>query len=59
MRKVFLLATTAILLAAPATFANGGKEKAKQKQSCTSCTKQNCTGQKCADCCKHGKCTKG
>ncbi|HEY4337376.1 MAG TPA: hypothetical protein VGM89_15805 [Puia sp.] len=57
MRKIFLLATTAILLTAPATFANGGKEKAKQKQ-CTHCTKQNCSGQKCADCCKHGQCTK-
>jgi len=59
MRKVFLLALTAVLLAGPAAFANGGgKAKAKQ-QDCTHCTKQNCTGTKCAQCCAHGKCTKG
>jgi hypothetical protein len=57
MRKVFLLAMTAVVLAGPAAFAAGGG-KAK-KQDCTHCTKQNCTGAKCAQCCSHGKCTKG
>jgi len=57
MRKIFLLATTALLLGGAVAYA-GGKEKAKQKD-CTHCTKQNCTGQKCAECCAHGKCTKG
>jgi hypothetical protein len=55
MRKVFLLAMTAVMLAGPA-FASGGS-KAK-KQDCTHCTKQNCTGAKCAQCCAHGKCVK-
>jgi len=57
MRKAFLLALTAVLLAGPAAFATGGG-KAK-KQDCTHCTKQNCTGTKCAKCCAHGQCTKG
>ena len=55
MRKVFLLAMTAIVLAGP-VFAGGSKVK---KQDCTHCTKQNCTGAKCAQCCSHGKCVKG
>ena len=54
MRKAFLLAVTAIVLAGPAVYATG---KGKQP-SCTHCTKQNCTGAKCAQCCAHGKCTK-
>jgi len=56
MRKVFLLAMTAVLLAGPAVFADGGKKKQKD---CTHCTKQNCTGPKCAECCAHGQCVKG
>jgi hypothetical protein len=49
------MAMTAALLAGP-VFAGGGKAK---KQDCTQCTKQNCTGAKCAQCCSHGKCVKG
>jgi hypothetical protein len=56
MRKAFLLAITAALLAGPIVYANGGKAK---KQDCTHCTKQNCTGQKCDQCCKNGQCKKG
>jgi len=55
MRKAFLLAMTAVVLAGPG-IASDGKIK---KQDCTHCTKQNCTGQKCDQCCKHGQCTKG
>ena len=57
MRKAMLLAMTALMLAGPAAYAGGGKAKAK-KQTCTHCTKQNCTGAKCAQCCKNGQCTK-
>jgi hypothetical protein len=56
MRKIFLLATTALVLAGSVATAGGGKQKQKD---CTQCTKQNCTGQQCAHCCAHGKCTKG
>lgn len=58
MRKIFLLATTALLLAGSVANAGGNKPKTKQAD-CTHCTKQNCTGQKCADCCAYGKCKKG
>lgn len=56
MRKIFLLAATALVLTGLTVTAGGGKSKQKD---CTTCTKQNCSGQKCADCCAHGKCTKG
>ena len=56
MKKALLLAMTAVVLAGPATYAGGVKHK---KQDCTKCTKQNCTGQKCDECCKHGQCIKG
>lgn len=55
MRRSVLLAVTALMLAGPLAYAGGGKAK---KQTCTHCTKQNCTGAKCAQCCKDGKCTK-
>jgi len=57
MRKAFLLAVTAAMLAGP-VFAGGSKGNKGKKQDCTHCTKQNCTGKKCDQCCKDGKCTK-
>lgn len=47
---------TALMLAGPAAYAGGGK--AKKQKACTHCTKQNCTGAKCDQCCKNGQCTK-
>ncbi|HWB93971.1 MAG TPA: hypothetical protein VG605_19085 [Puia sp.] len=58
MRKTVLLAMTAFMLAGP-VLAGGGKTGKVKKQDCTHCTKQNCTGQQCDHCCKHGQCMKG
>jgi len=53
-----LLAMTALMLAGPAAYAGGGGKVKVKKQTCTHCTRQNCTGAKCAQCCKNGQCTK-
>jgi hypothetical protein len=57
MRKAFLLAATAFVLAGSFAFA-GGKPTAGKKQGCTQCPK-SCTGATCAQCCQHGQCVKG
>ena len=57
MRKVFLLAATAFMLAGSVAYA-GGKPTAAKKQVCTQCPK-SCTGAKCAQCCELGQCVKG
>lgn len=58
MKRIFLLAVTATLLTGAFAFAGGSKKSSKQSD-CTHCTKQNCTGAKCAECCANGKCVKG
>jgi hypothetical protein len=59
MRKVFLLAATAFMLAGSVAYAGGKPAPVKkQKQVCTQCPK-SCTGAKCAECCKNGQCVKG
>jgi hypothetical protein len=57
MRKAFLLAATAFVLAGSVVYA-AGKPAADKKQVCTQCPK-GCTGAKCAQCCQHGQCVKG
>jgi hypothetical protein len=58
MRKSFILAVSALVLAGSLVYANGDGKAKKQTQTCTQCSKQNCNGAKCAECCKDGKCTK-
>jgi len=58
MKRIFLLAVTATLLTGTFAF-TGGSKKASKQADCTHCTKQNCTGAKCAECCSNGKCVKG
>jgi len=58
MRKVFLLAATAFMLAGSVAYAGGKPASVKnKKQVCTQCPK-SCTGPKCAQCCQHGQCGK-
>ena len=57
MRRIFLWATTAFMLAGSMVYATG-KPTAGKKQVCTQCAK-SCKGAKCAQCCQHGPCAKG
>lgn len=56
MRKVFLLAATAVVLAGSVAFA-GSKSIVAKKQVCTCCT-HGCTPAQCAPCCQDGQCVK-
>lgn len=53
MKKLFLLATTAMLMTGAVAFADGGHKNAKKadKKACTekSCTKGCCDKDKCCD----------
>jgi hypothetical protein len=52
MKKIFLLATTAMLMTGAVAFANGGPK------DCKNCTKKGCTEKTCPKECPKGKCDK-
>ncbi len=58
MRKVFLLAATALMVAGSVAFA-GVKSGAPKKQVRTQCQcPKGCNGAACAPCCQVGQCVK-
>ena len=59
MKKLFLLATMAMLMSSTVTFANdGGKNKTKGSKSRTEKKCPKPCPQPCAPCCDKGKCGK-
>ena len=65
MRKLFLFATTCLMLAGSVAYAGGnqgGKQSGTQTgnpKDCKVCEKKHCTGKDCAKYCHNGKCVKG
>lgn len=64
MKKIFLLATIAMLMGSTVTFANGGDKnknkgsKAKTEKTCTKACPKPCP-KPCLPCCDNSKCAKG
>ena len=56
MKRIFVLATAAMLIAGVASADNGGRRQKKAKAS-TTCTKKDCT-KKCPTDCTKGNCVK-
>lgn len=59
MKKIFLLATIAMLMGGSVAFANGGKDKNKGKKTSTEKTCTKPCPKPCPPCCDKSKCDKG